>query len=130
MLNNNFLPCTLSKSCKSLHFISCPWFSRKKTSPTVSELLKQQTASTSTPTHAVNGAGDGHNVNNHTDDGYNPYEPSTIGSTIEMLLREDSESREGDSEDKKPETVSSLPTGLPDRLLQTIVDIKTVRTWL
>ncbi|XP_067663591.1 ubinuclein-1-like [Haliotis asinina] len=93
---------------------------KKKTSPTVSELLKQQTASISTPTHAVNGGGGG-DGSRPAEEGYNPYDG--IGSTIEMLLKEDSESREGD-DDKKPESIVPLPQGLSDNLVQTINSLK------
>ncbi|XP_046572244.1 ubinuclein-1-like isoform X2 [Haliotis rubra] len=95
---------------------------KKKTSPTVSELLKQQTASISTPTHAVNGGGGGGGDGSRpAEEGYNPYDG--IGSTIEMLLKEDSESREGD-DDKKPETIVPLPQGLSDNLVQTINSLR------
>ncbi|XP_071086935.1 ubinuclein-1-like isoform X1 [Haliotis cracherodii] len=93
---------------------------KKKTSPTVSELLKQQTASISTPTHAVNGGGGG-DGSRPADEGYNPYDG--ISSTIEMLLKEDSESRDGDDY-KKPETMVPLPQGLSDNLVQTITSLK------
>lgn len=95
---------------------------RKKMSPTVAELLKQQTESTSNTPSLTNGV-----TNTDTE----THSPSMIdgndsSSDVVMTNKEDSNSRDME-EDKKtidPAAVPKLPSGLTPELEQNIEKLK------
>ncbi|XP_064608592.1 ubinuclein-2-like isoform X2 [Liolophura sinensis] len=93
---------------------------RKKRSPTVSELLKQHAASTSS---SVNGTEGSSGITNASGDLHNGTNiDSAIESVVSRVL-EDSQSDERSSPEN-PETVPKLPAGLSARLEETITKLK------
>ncbi|XP_041357577.1 ubinuclein-1-like isoform X2 [Gigantopelta aegis] len=97
---------------------------KKKNSPTVAELLKQQTASTSTPSHVVNGCSD--DVENTVS---SRQLEKSIESTFDAVLSEamggDSGSHDGtDKKPSNPESIIPLPLDLPASLIDIIEQIK------
>ena len=97
----------------------------------MAELLKQQTASTSTSSQVVNGSGDDLDVGGkHID--RPATEKSSIESTFEAVLADamgdDSGSHDGvDKKPCNPESIVPLPPDLPDSLTELIEQIKQVR---
>ncbi|XP_060075231.1 ubinuclein-1-like [Ylistrum balloti] len=96
---------------------------KKKFSPTVGELLKQQTESTATPTSVSN------DLNS---DSQESYDSSQDGKSDKMPVentpannKEDSNSREaGETKTVDPAQIPKLPSGIPQQLMDTIEKLK------
>ncbi|OWF51181.1 Ubinuclein-2 [Mizuhopecten yessoensis] len=98
---------------------------KKKFSPTVGELLKQQTESTATPTSVFNDLNsDSQESNDSSQDGKSDKMCVSVDS-VPTNSKEDSNSREaGETKAVDPTQIPKLPSGIPQHLSDTIEKLK------
>ncbi|XP_050417018.2 ubinuclein-2 isoform X1 [Patella vulgata] len=98
---------------------------KKKTSPTVAELLKDQRVSTSPNGITTNGDTPVRGGDGRGDANSNPTIGSTIDSLLEQAMKDDS-SQDLEENDKSgvPESITALPSNIPESLLHMVNSIK------